>query len=135
MLFLCCPCQCYVPRTQRSRLSGTVREYGHGSRGTWKQESLAGEGQHQSIDGQFLVCSRKSTVVIRGSESAVMSLETLSCIRRHYQATTSEGIKDSMLAVMICRICRVVKVLQLFVITSYKCSINPIQTLCLVTDT
>jgi hypothetical protein len=54
-------------------------------------------------------------------ESAV---GVLSCtVRRRYQATTSE---DLVLAVVVCRVFRLVKMLQLFVVTSYKPSVNPI---------
>jgi hypothetical protein len=66
--------------------------------------------------------SDKSEVRVSGYQSRV-----LSCIvRRRYQATTSEDIEDLMFEAVICRVCRLVKVLQLFLVTSCMCSVNPI---------
>jgi hypothetical protein len=44
------------------------------------------------------------------------------------QATASEDIEDFMCAVVtvICKVWKLLRVLQLFVVTSYKPSINPI---------
>jgi hypothetical protein len=47
-------------------------------------------------------------------------------VRRRYKATTSENWEDIVFAVMICRGCSLMKALQLFIVTSYKRSINPI---------
>jgi hypothetical protein len=46
-----------------------------------------------------------------------------SIVRRHYQATTSEEL---LLPVVIRKMCRLVRALSLFVVTTYRNSINPI---------
>jgi hypothetical protein len=48
------------------------------------------------------------------------------CIgRRRYQATTGEDIEHLVFAIVICKVCRLVRVLKLFLVTSYKRSVNP----------
>jgi hypothetical protein len=65
---------------------------------------------------------RKSEVKVGGYQPRVLSY----MVRRRYQETTSEDLEDSAFAAVICRMCRLVKVLHLFVVKSYKLSINPI---------
>jgi hypothetical protein len=56
-----------------------------------------------------LVMGRESWVRSRRSESPV---KVLSCIvRRWYQATTNEDIEGSVIAVVICSVCRLVEML------------------------
>jgi hypothetical protein len=43
-----------------------------------------------------------------------------------YLATPVEDTEALMFGVVICRVCRSVNLLQLLVVTSYKCSINSI---------
>jgi hypothetical protein len=50
-------------------------------------------------------------------------------VRYHYQAMISDNIEDIVFALVICRVCRLVDMLQLFVVTSCKCSVNPIISL------
>jgi hypothetical protein len=47
----------------------------------------------------------------------------------HYQAVTSDNIEDLVFSLVICRVCMLVRVLQLFVVTSCKCSLNAIISL------
>jgi hypothetical protein len=79
------------------------------------------------IDRLTELVSRGSEVDNHESESGVGGHQStvLSCIRRSYRATTSEGTVDLTFALVIFRVCRSVKVLQLFVAMSYKRSVNP----------
>jgi hypothetical protein len=78
------------------------------------------------IDRLTELVSRESEVDNPESEFGVGGhlFTVLSCVRRRYQATTNDGIEYLMFAVVIFRACRSVKVLQLFVATSYTSSVN-----------
>jgi hypothetical protein len=83
------------------------------------KSDCAGEDQQQFTKQ---AASRKSETGVAGYQPRV-----LSCIvRRRYQATTSEAAEDLMFAAVICRVCRLGKLLKLFVVTSYKRSIHSI---------
>jgi hypothetical protein len=60
----------------------------------------------------------KSVASQQGHEHGTRAI---SIVRNHYKATTGEGIEDFVFAVVICSVCRSVKV-----VASYKCSVNPI---------
>jgi hypothetical protein len=47
-------------------------------------------------------------------------------VRLRYKATTSKATEDLVFSVVICRMFKSVRLLQLFVVTSYKRSINTI---------
>jgi hypothetical protein len=117
--------------TSIARQTQSLGKYGHGSRGAQNQEWLRWEGQQQTTIPEQ---TRMSKVVGRELHSVISrehGSREISIFRSRYQGTTTsediEDWEDLVCAVVICRVCRLVKVLQLFVVTSYKRSpiINP----------
>jgi hypothetical protein len=106
--FLCSLCWGYIVRTNgadNSQSHETVR-YGHEFRRTRNQEWLLARASSLP-DRLTRVGSQQLGVRVGGYQLRVLSCVVRCC----YQATTSEVGEEIMFAVVICRVCRLVKAL------------------------